>query len=844
MHARNSIIVIIAYLVCLCNCTIVCAYDVHVAHPVITEKAVNRSQIQNYLINNMSLAKGTTEVIKGEYMKAPEFFGENTWFSGKNTILDWLKTGASNEDAPACRAKAHFHNPVHAGDWRESQLTGSIEVDLACGSDKYSNVTWATGSITPNGPFITRNGQELGWDNARSYFYEALTTSNLATRELQLAKTFRTIGHVMHLLQDASVPAHVRNDMTAHLWSPPTLAKNPYELYVAKNIDAITISPVDPTFASPLRLTDLWDANVYNGDNPSAGTDQGLAEYSNANFVSDYTVFAPALDVYHYFKYPKKDTSVQKVDYLIKDPLFHQFNIHRKYYKKIADGETNEGAGYRLAGVGYLPVKLPLWILVKEQLILPPMDEYVHADYARLILPRAVGYSAALLDYFFRGKIDVTFNPGDVSFRSAKITAQNDTPGETMGSGEARLVIRYKQLAETPLGGNKYLLGYPAEGTSLSDYSYKVSKPQNVDLSNPLELSFDFSDDPLPQFFGEMTMQLVFKGKLGNEEGAVALSKLEPIEGIYTDFSLSLPPSGVFSKITTTENAFSELRVTAKTDMPGGLSLPDGKFELALEYREAKSSPFQSEPVETEPEDGAAYLIRIPEANGVAALTQGTPVELVFDLASVPLPYSATHVELTIIYSGTGPEGTPAISAVGYRDISEPTPVDLFNNTDKVCIKGSWYSAGSPEALKAADENGNGNGFADESDIFPHNITDIFYRGSSSEGTAVIASPTSYNLLGASAFPPGAFRRLGYILTDYSFRYNISEIWQASDEDKDLWTHLPDNETTPGTAVRNDDSTYPSMYSMRGVNMWWGAGTIYDNHNYPEEPDCSWDTLQ
>jgi hypothetical protein len=34
------------------------------------------------------------------------------------------------------------------------------------------------------------------------------------------------------------------------------------------------------------------------------------------------------------------------------------------------------------------------------------------------------------------------------------------------------------------------------------------------------------------------------------------------------------------------------------------------------------------------------------------------------------------------------------------------------------------------------------------------------------------------------------------------------------------------------------------MYGMRGIKMWGGAGVIYDNHNYPEEPDCPWEAIE
>ena len=40
----------------------------------------------------------------------------------------------------------------------------------------------------------------------------ALTNPSDATRKLQYASVFRTLGHLIHLVQDAAVPAHTRND--------------------------------------------------------------------------------------------------------------------------------------------------------------------------------------------------------------------------------------------------------------------------------------------------------------------------------------------------------------------------------------------------------------------------------------------------------------------------------------------------------------------------------------------------------------------------------------------------------------------------------------------------------
>jgi len=65
--------------------------------------------------------------------------------------------------------------------------------------------------------------------------------------------------------------------------------------------------------------------------------------------------------------------------------------------------ETNEGKGYLLAAVDYYDDwrgKAPSDNGELEKL--PVLDNNVYAEYASLLIPRAVGYSAGLLDYFFR----------------------------------------------------------------------------------------------------------------------------------------------------------------------------------------------------------------------------------------------------------------------------------------------------------------------------------------------------------------------------------------------------------------------------------------------------------
>ncbi len=115
------------------------------------------------------------------------------------------------------------------------------------------------------------------------------------------------MGQVTHLLQDMAVPAHVRNDMSSHLWNNwnPLNWSNLFEKYIVTHSDAISKNPEKPTFGTSIRHTDFWDKNVYTGANPSNGTNQGLVEYANANFFSQYTIPQDSPSAEHQFPYPQ-----------------------------------------------------------------------------------------------------------------------------------------------------------------------------------------------------------------------------------------------------------------------------------------------------------------------------------------------------------------------------------------------------------------------------------------------------------------------------------------------------------------------------------------------------------
>ncbi len=167
------------------------AYDDKYIHPEITNKTVKFSKLESYLLSKLGYPKGSETLLNG------------------TSIIDLLKKGATDEDHPMCRASNHFHNPLLS--WDQSQLNDSSgftgwAIHTWCVShgwldeNRKSAITWATGYETYDGPIVPRTNQDMGWDNARSYFYSALTSTTNTDRETNFAKTFQA-GQVMHLLQ-------------------------------------------------------------------------------------------------------------------------------------------------------------------------------------------------------------------------------------------------------------------------------------------------------------------------------------------------------------------------------------------------------------------------------------------------------------------------------------------------------------------------------------------------------------------------------------------------------------------------------------------------------------------
>ncbi|MBF0537938.1 MAG: hypothetical protein HQL03_06760 [Nitrospirae bacterium] len=314
------------------------------------------------------------------------------------TFSKWIQQGCEKEDTEPTYVFdllcSHFYNP----------LTNEAFTSGICSSTD-SAYRWAN------------NYQEnkWSWANARKYFYNGLTLSTKTDRDNALADAFRALGQVVHLVQDMAVPAHTRLDLHDVLINPDF-----FEVYTYDNINDLVYDQV-PYRGSSLVSSiqdaprQLWDGDFYTETSLPVGSNTvGLAEYSAANFFSRDTIFKgqprPMLsdtDCANKVMNPTLTTSIVQVPndsggfyngIYISKTVGDQVNMLAAF--SILKNEiVNTGKDKRLNGDA---------ICKQLAFTLNLKDDAINEDNAAMLVPRAVGYSAALMDHFFKSQIEIS----------------------------------------------------------------------------------------------------------------------------------------------------------------------------------------------------------------------------------------------------------------------------------------------------------------------------------------------------------------------------------------------------------------------------------------------------
>jgi hypothetical protein len=175
-------------------------------------------------------------------------------------------------------------------------------------------------------------------------------------------------------------------------------------------------------------------------------------------------------------------------------------------------------------------------------------------EQAKLLIPRAVAYSAGIIDYFFRGSMQISlpddgvyavmdqsqFTPVNSSsgFTKVKLKLANTTPAIGTGQGSAQdmtggqLVAvakfrRAKATYSTDLSGDCGApnQSFPACRGDVEDIvtSVAISSVNLPAGGAPQEFQFTFSE-AIPLNVTDLYLQVVYRGPLGSEADAVAVT--------------------------------------------------------------------------------------------------------------------------------------------------------------------------------------------------------------------------------------------------------------------------------------------------------------------------------
>ncbi len=287
-----------------------------------------------------------------------QYFRERT-LTGAEAEL--LMAGSFDEDATP-RWMNHYYDPIHntgltkiSGTWLSSKAwahDGDRQISIAY--NPVAQTTFAAYAMFFDRPMY--EASDFTWERAIRDYAAGNTDRGL-----------RALGHIVHLIEDASVPDHTRNDPHVGVLGYDTFgAGSPYELW-AKQFTKTNIDLSPYLYGkAPVHL-DTLDEYF-----------DGIALYSNKHFYSKDTINDPA--------------------YLEPRP---------QYYTVVGDYEygfltDEDGIDYRLVARRVRSPDTALFVLYNDTPRLLDDGNFVLRDYWERLAPKAVQYGAGVIDLFFR----------------------------------------------------------------------------------------------------------------------------------------------------------------------------------------------------------------------------------------------------------------------------------------------------------------------------------------------------------------------------------------------------------------------------------------------------------
>jgi hypothetical protein len=465
------------------------------------------------------------------------------------------------DDRGAAQALAHFFNPIsNSGLNVLGTIVGPTSPD------------WA---LEDNAAM----SQPFTYKKARQYFFQALTSPNAggtSDRPKYWGQTFQAMGHLVHHLQDMAQPAHVRNDLHCDHWAcaiqplwgfynpskyESWLAERPAPVSWYQGYASVFVEGTASEFTSPRKF---WTTSV-----GSAGIGgNGIAEYTNRGFFSPGTnagssaFVRPAADLDQGTNYSLAALCAQAEAIGRSCPPGVAGSI-RMFANPVTDTLRPSASRTNSYAAAYSIFDPDLKAMSLNAVY--TQNRFVWDSAAEFLLPRAVAYSAGLIDYFFRGRLQISLpdegvyavgdhgspsgsDPLTGGFGKVRLKLQNMTSAGVDGQGQPVIEQVLEGTAPTLVAVAKFhrnncyqanLSGeYGVEGAPLScrgaeEIVVSNSAPVPAGINTAAQhVTFTF-ETPIPISATDLFLQVVYRGPLGAEPDAVVAETKDISEPTY-----------------------------------------------------------------------------------------------------------------------------------------------------------------------------------------------------------------------------------------------------------------------------------------------------------------------
>jgi len=445
----------------------------------------------------------------------------------KYDYKDLIETGTMLEDAVYSTAPLSFNGRFN-NHFYDAQNNGHA-LTLGYGI-RVNSLKWAING-THVGSFIRKN--KYSNYNAHNYYLQSIGDPSPIERRKYQAKLLVSVGHLLHLMNDLTSPAHVRDD--SH--------------------------PFGDAMEEYGRGGDDGSENIgYKIKGNSLDDDVGIVENQATNIpkyskFSDFITKEATWTATHFFS---KDTIFTKPKPSISDTYesFASSNggIDKYYIRSYGNGTSNCRNGC-VPGGTKLGIKIKSYITrglkryytgSSENLLLDKSTSF-QGDYtvlkenAKILIPRAIANARNFINYFFRGQIsaEITYTTIVVkNISDTSLVAKDATIMRSTHSSGGAYSFRYEDDDGTrhPL---YFTYDRSAGNSDFNDNTTQPNSPTNVlyptidlDSGDSLEAHI-ILDDASKRIIRTKKIIAIYYGDIGQEhEKGVAVCQVSRPEGI------------------------------------------------------------------------------------------------------------------------------------------------------------------------------------------------------------------------------------------------------------------------------------------------------------------------